>query len=347
MILSPYILLVRFFRRRSSVLTTPPPLHSLNKPGRRPPVTKSALLKFLPGLLALPLLLLALHFLRPGFLSSVLIPSTTSHLSPTVRQSNPPNLVIHFAANTRASLWVDGVRVSDVTDWAIHKTFRGQYRRGTIIALQVDNTRGWGGVVAQIRYRKSIFVTGGHPGFKAHAKFESRANNRAARKVPQASCRWNKVIPVQVLQRHVRRSLTFPFLNGAQYVWAKDAPRIGSVIVRFVLGGETCLNNPPSPSPTPFISSTCTCRPINALLPTDCFSFVGSGKEDMHGLRNCRKSNCDTLYECAQRGTTTCETKMYTGEVRMIRRVQPRRFRCLHVTLSEPKVLVVPVNSGT
>lgn len=250
------------------------------------------------------------------------------------------NLLVTFAANDKARLYINGQQVSDISDWSGHKNYSGNYPPGTIVTLMAKNIDGWGGVVADIKYDGKHYVTG-RDNFKAKKAFATLSENNQARSMALVGCSWRKPVPVQVLPHHTF-SRSFPYKHGAQYIWARGTPSHSTIILRFVLGGEHCPAIMPSVSPTPLPSTRCSCKQSTGFTAGICYHFTHEEK-DHHGLRKCRKRDCEIMYECVDSGATnTCIRKYASHEVRMIRRVGQDRFKCLLVSLVTPRVFLVP-----
>lgn len=267
-------------------------------------------------------------------------PPTTRPPPATHPQPTPTyDTIIRFAANDRASIFIDGVKEAKIEDYSQFINISKPLPAGTVISFEVTNTHGWGGIVADIFYRGTHYVTGYHI---YRASQETVFHQGASWKTPAfSSCDWQLPYKVGIKQTDPFAPF-FPYTFGAKYVWAVGARRQGKIFLRFVLGGENCPSPTWTPSPSPVPFRQCACKQSTTERQGVCYYFTGPTIEGSK-RRPCMKRTCEAKFECVEsEETNRCIMKYTTSEVKMVERRFQDTYICEESELAERRYFLIP-----
>lgn len=169
-------------------------------------------------------------------------PSIEAFSSPSPSSSPHPNMAtIRFAADDLAQLYLNGDMLSAINDWTAYALVSIQLFPGDVVGIEVTDIGGrWHGVIASIEFENVSYVTGRDP-WRAIQAVPVEAGQPDWKSKEYNGCGW----PLAVLKPNEDvwvpgKAISFPYSNGAKYVWAADATEGGSIYVRFVIGADGC-----------------------------------------------------------------------------------------------------------
>lgn len=206
-------------------------------------------------------------------------------------------LTIDVASTEYATVYLNGLKVGSVKDWASWKQFQVKCGLNDVIAITAMNLQGWHGIITDMAIGNNRFFTGGN-GFKIRIDPNDPTSDW---KLPGSrdACGtdWKKPVPMS-RPIHDRFAKTYPYKDGAKYVWAPDAPAIGHVQLRYVFGDDHCKDiNKPIPGDNG--PKECPCREVVTDNPGTCYEFNYQDAFDKFYIpRKCTSRDCAPKYEC-------------------------------------------------
>lgn len=206
-------------------------------------------------------------------------------------------LTINVASTEYATVYLNGLKVGTVSDWASWKQFQVKCGVNDVIGITAMNVQGWHGIIADLSIGNDRFFTGGG-GFKIRVDPNDPTSDW---KLPGSrdACGddWKNPVPMS-RPIHDEFSKTFPYKDGTKYIWAPEAPEIGHVQLRYVFGDDHCkdLNKPIPGDNGP---KECPCREVVTDNPGTCFEFNHPDAFDKFYIpKKCSPRDCAAKYEC-------------------------------------------------
>lgn len=249
---------------------------------------------------------------------------------------------IVIAATEISTVYLNGVPIGGTKDWSNFSTLRVYTGVGDVIGVVAKNSKGWHGIIADIKVGNAGRFMTGKSGFKTMVADEAGGDRDYWMMPGYKICSWKTPVPVQ-RPKDDRFSRDFPYRKGIKYVWAPSAPTYGSVYLRFVVGGEICLPLP-SQSPSTLIpgQDDCTCKEVLGINTGDCFEFIQTKYYDTFNKKqSCKRRACLATYECVETGGThRCMRRFATREVR--KWGAPFSGKCVQVPIDPAKSFYVP-----
>lgn len=159
----------------------------------------------------------------------------------------PHLATIRFAADDEAMMYVNGMLISSINDWTAYATISMQLFVGDVIGIEVRDIGGrWHGVIVSIDFADQSYLTG-RDEWRAVKWFEEGEGEGGAWKSRTFDgCDWPLAMKRENEDVWVPgKSISFPYDNGAKYVWAggmemDDMEGGGGVFLRLVIGGASC-----------------------------------------------------------------------------------------------------------
>lgn len=258
--------------------------------------------------------------------------STTMHKKGGLRQ-----VKVVVASKTRAQVWRNYQKIGTVRTWTNVQQFSCVARGGDSITIISKGRRTKNGpafgIAAMVNVGgKKWYVTGGR-GKRLFKAFSLRSMKRMKR--PDLRSPRRKmcflphpyaVMPQPGRWAAKRGMVTFLFKkNKAKYVWARKSSRTDVIGVRFVVGGDKCGTQKPTPSPSPknkVGGARCACRVVRSPTKGNCFEFRNKRFSAIPNKKAaCRQRVCGLKYECVQPGRRSkilCMRQFARFEVRSI-----------------------------
>lgn len=235
--------------------------------------------------------------------------------------------VIKIAADEEAWVYHNGKQLAHVNDWRNTKIVKFKMAQHDVIAVKATSKRGSGGVILDIRCTcdrlDTVTSWRRRTAWKTIHALGNRSNWISKK---YSSCSWKHPVRPHYRARP-RKSKSFPYSSGAQYVWAPRS-RSGmkhTIWLRYVHGGETCFKPKkpkrpiyrpaprkilvPTPSSSPKSAGKghingrsdggqkyCKCKPI-ANVKSYCYDMKSANI-----LGRCKKRKCENKYECVASG---------------------------------------------
>lgn len=194
------------------------------------------------------------------------------------RQSKAAIIMISVKFITFATLFKNGEKIGKIRGHGLRR-FVTTCNPGDVYALKAVDRKN---TKSRPRIAMDIFHNGKHHGtgiyaYKARLNFDRKdhpENDWKSKKF--SSCNW--------MSPDIRSIQKLPI--PAKYVWLNNAPKKGTALFRYVVGGEHCkhLSN----------DNYCPCRPIFNTERIYCYYF--RNKSSKYG--RCNRRKCETKYEC-------------------------------------------------
>lgn len=274
----------------------------------------------------------------------------TTRLSARLPAAPPSQSVIHFSAKDRATLFVNGRKTSATKHWHGYRAVTRVLGRGDVVGIKAHNRGGWHGVIADVQIGNTHHVTGSSKHFRAIAAFPStRWLHRAYN-----ACRWHSPY---VVTRPARNTFAknFPYASGAKFVWARGAPHVGTIFMRFTIEPPVTACTPsasPSLSPAGGGRKTCACAQTDDVGGA-CYVLArkkGTERQRKQQRRRrrrvCKARRCGRRYECMRTSGEgdgkQCLVRFAQHKLVMRKRLFKGMFECAKVRLRKPREFLVP-----
>lgn len=146
---------------------------------------------------------------------------------------------IYFAADNRATLFINGNQIQLSTNWWEYEYLQAQLNYGDVVALRVEDDGVWFGAVLAINLGSlGHWLVTGKGEWRATKAFEISGDENAWTTQGYSACEW----PAPVLRNpgeYIRgKAEDFPYSStGAEYVWASNAGVHDKIFLRTVIGG--------------------------------------------------------------------------------------------------------------
>lgn len=146
---------------------------------------------------------------------------------------------ISFAADNKATLYVNGIPKLSVSDWREFAYYPLSVNDGDVIGLKVTDGGVWFGAIAELFLNGIPYVTG-RDDWVAQKAYNPN-DLEWAKPSYSRSCEWRRPTILPKERQWIPGKATyFPDPTAARYVWAEDAGVHDTIFLRHRVGGEKC-----------------------------------------------------------------------------------------------------------
>lgn len=264
---------------------------------------------------------------------------------------------VTFAATQRTTFLVNGRVVAFTSHFSQTKSITVSVQKGDVLGFQASGPKGWHGIIADIQIKKTHIVTGRHSFKSSTVEFARSQHIETIWSLRSTKvCNWKTPI-IEKRPTGDTFSKLFPYVKSpAKYVWVPgQGAATAYILLRYVLGGDSCTKPSPSPSSTPSASPSpsstpaqklpttgdrCDCIQVNDDPSGECFDFItGDGAWKKGDLQSCKRRTCYPKYECIenkQANSSQCIRRYATEEIQKVKE-RYGKFICKMVRLNPVK----------